>query len=188
MSLTNAISVLRDGRWIVCGTRDGASVWDATSQEMAIKVEGTDYVHAVDISPESARFATATGGGDNKASIWKIITGEKLVGPLQHDGYIAGIQFFPNGEHIATAVRGRSIHVFDSRNGDQLITINASMPSGNPIPSLAWSNNGQQIFAASSGRKIKSFDVSTGSQLAESQDHNSEATPIALAANRGSQS
>ena len=114
------------------------------------------YVHAVDISPDPARFATAAGG-DNKASIWNIIIGERLVGPLQDNGYIAGVPFSPNGERIATAVRGRSIHVFDSRNGDQLLTINASIPSGNPIPSLVWSNNGQQFFAASSGRKNQVF-------------------------------
>jgi WD40 repeat protein len=87
----------------------------------------------------------------------------------------------PNGEHIATAVRGR---VFDSRNGDQLITIDASIPLGNPISPLAWSNDGRQFFAVSSGRKIKSFDVSTGSQLVESQIHgDGQVGSIALAAN-----
>ena len=88
----NAISVSKDGKWIVCGIPRGASVWDEKIQEKAIEVEGTVYVGAVDISPESTRFATATGTGDNKASIWNIITGERLVGPIQHDNYIAGIK------------------------------------------------------------------------------------------------
>ena len=33
-----AISVSRDGKWIVCGTWEGASVWDAKTQEKAIEV------------------------------------------------------------------------------------------------------------------------------------------------------
>ena len=136
-----AISVSRDGKWIVCGTRKGASVWDATIQERAIEVEGTEFVGAVDISPDSTRFATAAGG--HKASTWNIITGERLVGPLQHDGYIAGIKFSPNGEHVATAVEDCSIRVFDSRNGDQLITIKTDIPSLSSLTPLAWSNNGQ---------------------------------------------
>ena len=179
-----AISVSRDGKWIVCGSMQGASVWDAKIQENAIEVEGTDYVGAVDISPESTRFATATGTGDSKASIWNIITGERLVGPLQHDDHIAGIKFSPNGEHIATLARGHSIRVFDSRNGDQVITIKTDIPNWAPMIPLVWSNNGEQFFAASSGRKIKSFDVSTGSQLAELQVHgDNKVVSIALAAN-----
>jgi WD40 repeat protein len=177
----NTISVSRDGKWIVCGTRNGASVWDATTQEKTIEVEGTDHVGAVDISPESTRFATATGQNDFEASIWNIITGERLVGPLQHDDCIANIKFSPNGEHIATA-NDDVIHVFDSRNGDQVTTIKTHIPSWSQITPLAWSNNGQQVFTANSDGKIKSFDVSTGSRLAESQVHRNIGS-IALAAN-----
>ena len=162
----NAISVSRDGKWVVCGTENGASVWDANLQEKAIEAEGTEYVGAVDISPESTRFAT---GAANNTSIWNIITGERLVGPLQHDGLIVEIKFSPNSEHIATAVWHDAIRVFDSRNGDQLITIKTDIPASWPSTPLVWSNNGQQFFAASEDRKIKSFDVSTGSQLAEAQ-------------------
>jgi WD40 repeat protein len=177
-----AISVSNDGKWILCGTDQGASIWDAKTQEKAVEVEGT-VVTAVDISPESTRVATATGES-YKASIWNIITGERLVGPLQHDGYTNGIKFSPNGEHFVTSVEVHGIRVFDSRNGDQLITIDASVPRWGAITPLAWSNNGQQIFAASGDRKIKAFDVSTGSQLAELQVHGGdEVVSIALAAN-----
>jgi WD40 repeat protein len=181
----NAISVSTDGQWMVCGSRKGASVWDAKTQENTIEVDGTDMVGAVDISPESTSFATAAGRGSGyKASIWNIITGERLVGPLQHNGFITGIKFSPNGEHIATAVRDRSIRVFDSRDGDQLIAIKTDMPSWWPSIPLAWSNDGHQLFAAASDRKIKSFDVSTGSQVAELQVHgDNEVVSIALAAN-----
>ena len=120
----NSISVSMDGKWIVCGGRRGASVWDAKTQDNVIEVDGTDIVGAVDISPDSARFSTAVGrGSGHKASIWNIITGERLVGPLQHDRHIAGIKFSPDGKHIATAVRNNYIRVFDSRTGDQLIII-----------------------------------------------------------------
>ena len=187
MDFTVFISMSRDGRWIVCGTIEGAIVWDEKIQEKAIDGEGTDYVCAVDISPESTRFATAAvrgNGDDYNASIWNIITGERLVGPLQHDGYFAGIKFSRNGEHIATAVQNRSIGVFDSRNGDQLITIKTDIPSWSPSTLLVWSNNGQQIFAASSDHKIKSFDVFAGSQRVESQVYGGGgAVSIALAAN-----
>ena len=66
------------------GTWNGASVWNAKIQEKAIEMEGIDYVGAVDISPGSTRFTTAAGvySDDKAASIWDIVTGERLVGPL----------------------------------------------------------------------------------------------------------
>jgi WD40 repeat protein len=177
------ISVSRDGKWIVCGNLQGASVWDAKTYEKAIKVDGAEYIKMVDISPDSASFATCIAGTyRTTASIWNIITGERLV-CLEHGGVMAGIEFSPNGEHLATAVGDHSIRVFDCTNGDQLITIKADIHSWAPN-TLAWSNDGQQIFASSNDCKIMSFDVSTGSQLAESQvDDDSEVLSIALAAN-----
>ena len=165
-----AISVSRDRKWIVCGTTMGASVWDGEMHEKLIDVEGGHTVWAMDISPDSTRFATGTGGrGDNKVSIWSTTTGKRLVGPLQHDHSVTGIRFSPNGEHIATTYYGGLVCVFESRNGDALITIDTVTPKIFGITPLAWSSDGRRIFATSYDKKIRSFDASTGSQLAELQ-------------------
>ncbi|KAG8212891.1 quinon protein alcohol dehydrogenase-like superfamily, partial [Butyriboletus roseoflavus] len=163
-----SISVSRDGKWIACGAEKGASVWDGEMREKVIDMEGGNEVWAVDISLDSTRFATGT---NEAASIWSLKTGERLVGPLKHDNIaVTGVEFSPGGEHIATACWGGSeIRIFDSRNGDELITINAITPKFAAATPLAWSSDGQRIFATSQDNKIKSFDVSTGSQLAELQ-------------------
>ena len=167
-----AISVSKDCKWIVCGTMRGASVWDGEMHHKVMDVEGTNVVCAVDVSPDSRWFATGTY--DN-ASIWSITprSGEPLlVGSLKHsNGRVNGIRFSPDGEHIATACRGESIQIFDSRTGAnlKLITINIVTPDWVGITPFAWSSNSQQIFAASNDNKVRSFDTSTGSQLAESQ-------------------
>jgi len=165
------------------------SVWDMETQNLkkVIKVEGTAYVLTVDISPDSTRFATSTGY-DEKASIWNIFTGERLVGPLQHNGSVASIKFSPNGGYIAALwglAKNSSIHVFDSHNGHHLVKIDNEVSKGlSTVTPLAWSSNGQQIFAVSSNHKIKSFDVFTGSQLAESRVHaDNDVDCIALASN-----
>ena len=139
---------------------------------------------AVDVSPKSTRFATGTGSANKKASIWSITSGEKLVGPLEHDSAVRGIKFSPDGRHITTACLD-SIHIFDSYNGDQLITIDNPMPDKIAITPIVWPSDGR-LFAISEGRKIRSFDTSTGSQLAEWQIHsydNTDVMSIALSAN-----
>ena len=161
-----AIAVSRDDKWVVCGTRKGASVWDGDMHERVIDMEGTSKVWAVDTSPDATRFATGT---NKDASIWTLTRGERLVGPLEHENLVNGIRFSSNGDHIATACLGNSIHIFDSQTGDELITINTDIPGWGAVTPLAWSSDTQQIFAASHDNKIRSFNTFTGSQLAESQ-------------------
>ena len=177
----NAISVSRDGKWVVCGTTEGASVWDAELQRKVVEVEDTNWVDAVDVSPESTRFATGTDGRPGKASIWSITTGERLAGTLEDDRAVKGIKFSPDGKHIATACAD-SIHIFDSYNGNQLITIDILMPDGYAFTPIVWPSDGQ-LFATSKSGKIKSFDTSTGSQLAEWKADSGNVEPIAMSAN-----
>jgi WD40 repeat protein len=175
----NAISVSRDGKWIVCGTTEGASVWDAGLQRKVVRVEteGTNSVWAVNVSPESTRFAT--GAGRNKrASIWNITTGERLVGPLELDSNVFGIKFSPDGGHIATACED-SIHIFDSYSGHQLITIKS--PLGFAMTPIVWPSDGR-LFTTSEGGKLKSFNTSTGSLIAEWKIHSHDSnSPMSVA-------
>ena len=165
-----AISVSRDRKWIVRGTNAGASVWDAEMLDKVVDVEGTAIVSAVDVSPDSTRFATGTGSNDNKASVWSITSGKRLIGPLKHDITPTGVRFSPNGEHVATSCPGGSVRIFDSHTGDQLLHIKANEPSlwSFSVTPLVWSNDGQQIFTITDNNKIKSFAFPEGSQLAES--------------------
>ena len=177
-----SISVSRNHKWMVCGTRKGASVWDGEICKKVVDVEHTNFgVWAVDISPDSTRFATGTV---SKASIWSITRGERLVGPLRHNAEVTGIRFSPTGEHFATACLAHSIRVFHGHTGDELVTIKIDMRTWHAVNPLAWSSDAQQIFAASRDNKIRSFNVSTGSLIADSQqvlDDNVHS--IALAAN-----
>ncbi|KAH0832308.1 WD40-repeat-containing domain protein, partial [Lanmaoa asiatica] len=177
-----AISVSNDQKWIVCGASRGASVWDGGLHEKVVEVEGGEWVLTVDVSPDSTRLATGT---TENVSVWSISSGERLVGPLKRDKSVYGIRFSPNGEHLATACRGGSICIFDSRNGDKLFTIETVIPSFvYAATPLAWSNNGQRIFATSEDKKIRTFDASTGSEIAVSHILNDDDDKsIALAAN-----
>ena len=153
---SRAISVSKDHKWIVCGTVEGASVWDAEMREKAIDVEGRKGMWAVHVSPDSTRFATGTPSAE--ASVWNIATGERLVGPLKQHHWVIGIRFCPSAERVATACRGNSIHVFDSHTGDELVTIKIDITYKVATP-LAWSNDGQRIFATSYDNKIRTFGL-----------------------------
>ena len=178
----NVIAVSSDHKWVVCGTTEGASVWDAEIREKVVEVEGGERVYAVDVTPDCAGFATGTSG---KANIWNITTGERLLGPLEHDGDVGGVKFSSDGGRIATACsRDSSIRIFDSDSGDLFISIENQMPAS--FLPIAWSADSQRLFTISTdyGPRIKSFGSSTGSQLAQWQIHESnDLMSIALSAN-----
>ena len=176
---TCAISVSKDEKWVVCGTWNGASVWDAEVREKVAEVEGGKYVFSVDVAPDCTKFATGTYEGE--VTIWSITTGEKLLGLLKHGGYVIGVKFSPDGGRLASACSSDSIiRIFDAHNGDQLISIENPISSNSLLP-ISWSTHGQQLFAVSEDYKIKSFDSSTGSLRAEWQNHESSDGPMSIA-------
>ena len=180
--MTFEISVSKDQKWVVCGTAEGASVWDAELREKV--AEGRKWVYAVDVAPDCIKFATGTDAGE--VNLCSITTGERLLGPLEHDGGVRGVRFSPDGGRLATACIGRcGICIFDAHNGDHLISIETSIPASSYLP-IAWSTHGQHLFAVSEDYKIKSFDSLTGSPLAEWQIHensNNGSMSISLSAN-----
>ena len=183
----SCISVSRDHKWVVCGSDEGASVWNERMDEKITEVEVTKAVVAVDASPDSTRFAVGITRPDNQASIWSMKTGRRLVGPLQHDDEVTGIKFSQDGELVATACSEGSVRIFNSRKGDELVTINTAIPEWSPITPFAWSSDSQRILSACRDNKIRAFD-STGSQHTESLSFSDSgkgyrAQSIALAAN-----
>ena len=185
-STVYAIAVSRDHRWIVSGNFRTTSVWDAKTHQKVVEVDKEVRASTVevDVHPDSSRFATGRYY-EQSVTIWDIITGTQLLGPLRHDSSLVGVKFSPSGDQIAAA-SGGSIRVFDSCNGNQLTSIDIGMPHWAPMTPLAWSSDGQRIFTASSDRNLRSFNVSTGSQLAESQVHySSDVSSISLATDNG---
>ena len=183
------IALSRDHKWIVSGAEEGATVWDAESHEKVHQVGPSDFVLALDISPDSTKFVTGAASrgrtGSPLVNVWDITTGEKLIAILEHDGSVVGVKFSPNGNHIATFTDNHHIRVFDSRFGDQLIVFDNQMPSWSALTPIVWPADGQ-VIAISEDGQIKSFNTSTGSQLAEWQipRHDSgDFMSIALSAN-----
>ena len=179
-----AISVSKDQKWVACGTRQGASVWDAELREKVVEVgSGGSWVLSVDVAPDCSRFATGTGGG--QVTIWSITTGEKLLGPLGYGSDVNGVTFSPDGGRLAACFYDSTIRILDAHNGNQLISISIA-ENLNPIPfnsllPIAWSTHGQQVFAVSTDYKIKSFDSSTGFPHTDWQIHENSNGPMSIA-------
>ena len=177
-----AAAVSPDGKWLVAGLRrlssnDGKTslrIWDTRTHTKVLDIKGhtgTDTVFAVDVSPDSTKLVA--GSTDKTACIWNITTGQRLVGPLQHENWVVAVRFSPNGDRIATATTAEngedektaeSIRIYDSENGQRLVLFDIPLMVAHMITSLAWTSDGCQLFAASYSQ-VKHFDTSSGSLL-----------------------
>ncbi|KAF8551601.1 hypothetical protein OG21DRAFT_1605225, partial [Imleria badia] len=166
-----AAAMSPDRRWLVFGfyQHPHVRVWDAQSRQKVLDIGGhTGSVDSVDISPDSTKLAT--GSRDKQAYIWSMTTGERLVGPLQHENRVVAVRFSPTGDRIATATgqngkHSYNIRIFNSENGHQLLLIPCCFFSKLSSP-LTWSVDGRQLFAASYN-EVKRFDTSSGSFLSK---------------------
>ena len=158
----SAVAASMDGQWIVSGNtgkKKEVIVWSAVTHKIAIQIsEHIEYVYTVDVSNDSTRFAS--GSHDCTVRIFDIISGVRVIPPLQHNNAIAGVKFSPDGSRIATATfKHSSVRIYDAYSGDKLFNVAVQVTRKSLTP-LSWSSDDQQLFVASSD-KITYFDTST---------------------------
>ena len=158
-----ALALSGDRKWIVSGELKLASVWNRTTWKKVLAVhEHTREVEAVDISPDSTKFAT--GAIDKRAFIWDISTGRRLAGPLEHDSNVVTVKFSPDGEHIATAAwNSETLRLYNVHTGQLMRTVPVKAVG---LDTIAWTSDSQRIFASSTN-KIKHIYVDTGSIISQ---------------------
>ncbi|KAG9309331.1 hypothetical protein JVU11DRAFT_10823 [Chiua virens] len=181
-----SLAASQNGEWIARGGGGGAvTVWNAQSQK---KVNGFDahgsgnQVNGIDISPDGARIVTASR--DQTACVWSRETGELLLGPLQHDGWVAAAKFSPDGSSIATATLSvESVRIYGSFDGHCLVDFPIKVDS-RFNGSVAWAGDSRRLFVLSCEGNIHALDISTKTILSRWPIHSSTAPNcIALASN-----
>ncbi|KAF8548009.1 hypothetical protein OG21DRAFT_1516754 [Imleria badia] len=163
-----SIAVPRDGRWVVSGSGKSGrvTVWDAESREKVIEFKAhTNFVGAVDISPDGTRIAT--GSDDKTACVWSFSTGQRLLGPLKHSDWVIAAKFSPDGHLLATATwRVHSVRIYDSRTGHLLFDFSVKV-SSSVNQSIAWVSDSKQLFALYEDANIVHLDVTTETTLSQ---------------------
>ena len=167
----------QDGKWIVGGIWESVQVWNVESGKKVSEFKGhSHWVCAVDVSPDSTKIAS--GSGDKTACVSSLSTGQRLLGPWEHDHLVFAVKFSPDGRFVATATE-TVFRIYDGHDGS--LVVNVPIQTTLSLNhSLAWSSNNKRLFVVSSG-KIICLDASTGATLSQWSSHGNEYNHIALA-------
>jgi len=65
----------------------------------------------------------ATGGGDDRAFIWKVSTGEKLFELSGHKDSVIAVAFSSTGKFLATGGMDGVVKVWESETGKLVVTL-----------------------------------------------------------------
>jgi WD40 repeat protein len=104
----------------------------------------------------------ATGADDNSmvflhGAPFKFAT--KLGG--LHKGYVYGVGFSPDGNHLVSVGADRTIQLYDGKTGDATVQIGEGEHKGS-IFGVSWARDSKRFVTASADQTVKLWDVDAG--------------------------
>ncbi|MBO3744875.1 WD40 repeat domain-containing protein [Streptosporangiaceae bacterium NEAU-GS5] len=112
-----------DGRWLATSSADKtARLWDIRNGQQHLTFSHEYHVRGVAFSPNGRLLATAS----TPAYLWNVETGARLRtlepattgAPLCHD-----VAFSPDGRLLAGAFIDRTVRIWDTHSGDELLNL-----------------------------------------------------------------
>lgn len=155
------LAVGPDGTMFVAESKEGLELWslaDDAPKKIARLADRLNFGEGVCFSPHGDRIAT---GGMFDINLHDAKTGD-TVHSMRHASYTMGLEFSPDGSHIASAPRGnvnKILAVFDVTQTKPLF--NAG-PFGNYVVGLAFTPDGKRILATGCEKQVRVFDAVTG--------------------------
>jgi eukaryotic-like serine/threonine-protein kinase len=122
-----------DGTILATASAEGTvSLWDTTRREVVDELRGhLNGVHAVAVSPNGQRLASASQG-DEAVKLWDVATRHE-VATLEGEGFIRDhLRFSPDGTLLVAVNATGTAHIWRAPSFDESATV-----GGQPDPALA---------------------------------------------------
>jgi WD40 repeat protein len=129
-----------------------ARVWDSGTGEQIAILKGHSYtVLGIAFHPDGSQLAT--GSFDGTARTWDPVTGQQILAACD-DG---------------------SVKVFDSKEGELLVTLQGHT---GPVSWASWSPGGERIASGSHDGSVRIWDAITGREVLSLHGHGRQVTTV----------
>lgn len=106
---------------------------------------GGEPVYALAVNPKSPNLV-CTGGGDDNATLWDVLTGDRKFHFTGHTDSVTAVEFSKNGAYVATASYDSTIKIWRVEDGECIQTLEG--PDGD-VEWIAWHKNADVLLAGS---------------------------------------
>ncbi|KAI9595074.1 WD40-repeat-containing domain protein [Syncephalis fuscata] len=103
-------------------------------------------------------YLFATGGGDDKAYLWRADTGETLVELSGHTDSVTSIAFSADGTYLATGGMDGKVHVWQVPSGTLVVTLDGP----EEIEWINWHSKGNILLAGARDTTLWMWQVPSG--------------------------
>ena len=164
-----------DGTQVLTASADAtARLWDARTGAMIRRFAGHSHaLRSAGFSPDGKLILTVA---QFTARLWSSATGEALHVLSGHADQVTCAAFAPGGEQVVTGSADKSIRVWDSSTGKEILS---PLDAESVVYDVAFSSDGKRLGAAlRNGAKV--WDATTGKELSFLKGHKYDVYSIAL--------
>lgn len=155
---------------LLTSSGDGTcALWNVSRSKMVSHFTGHNKdVLDLRVCPTNANLF-ASAGVDAVVQLWDVRTGRCEQSWTGHRSDINALDFFPDGDAIASASDDASCRLFDLRASSELARY--TVPDSSPATSLNFSKSGRLLFVAHGEAKMTIFDSLRTDRVGALQGH-----------------
>ena len=185
-----AVAYTADGDLFSAAANQTAIVWDSNPAWKLVRTIGTvdssqhlsDRVTSLDFSPDGLLLATGSGepSRSGELKIWNVEDGSLVKEIMEaHSDTVFGVEFSPDGKHIASCGADRFAKIFDVESGN---FIRAFEGHTHHVLGVTWQCDGRLLATSGADNVIKVWNVRTGVQTRTIGGFDKEVTAVRFVA------
>jgi WD40 repeat protein/serine/threonine protein kinase len=165
-----------DGRRLASADWGGTvKVWDATTGQELLTLQGLASAVTVAYSPDGRRLAAGGDGGTVK--VWDAASGQELLTLQGHTGGVRSVAYSPDGCRLAAASNDHTVTVWDAATGQECLTLKGHTYH---VTAVAYSPDGRRLASASGDKTVRVWDAASSQELLTLQGHTGGVRSVAF--------
>jgi WD40 repeat protein/tRNA A-37 threonylcarbamoyl transferase component Bud32 len=166
-----AVAFSPDGTRIAVGGQTRAVVCDATTGEVALKLD-TGTVNSLAFSPDGKRLVGCNG---DRIYVWDAMTGQKTFSFKGHAYGVECVAFNHDGKRIVSGSQDGTARIWEATIGQEPLTLKGQFSTQD----CAFSPDGMRIVGTAS-HEVKTWNAATGQEMLTLRGHTGQVHSVAF--------